>query len=85
MTLERTLSEIVVPLDRADADTHQILPKQFLKRIERTGFGQFLFHDWRFALTGEPNRGFVGIGSRESREVGRYALDAVRKRRRVSI
>ena len=36
----------VVPLDRVDVDTDQIIPKQFLKRIERTGYGQFLFHDW---------------------------------------
>jgi 3-isopropylmalate/(R)-2-methylmalate dehydratase small subunit len=41
---------VVCPLDRADVDTDQIIPKQFLKRIERTGFGQFLFWDWR----GEP-------------------------------
>ncbi len=34
-------------LDRSDVDTDQIIPKQFLKRIERTGFGEFLFHDWR--------------------------------------
>ena len=34
-------------LDRADVDTDQIIPKQFLKRIERTGFGEFLFFDWR--------------------------------------
>jgi 3-isopropylmalate/(R)-2-methylmalate dehydratase small subunit len=39
---------IVVPMDRANVDTDQIIPKQFLKRIERTGFGQFLFFDWRF-------------------------------------
>jgi 3-isopropylmalate/(R)-2-methylmalate dehydratase small subunit len=37
----------VAPMDRADVDTDQIIPKQFLKRIERTGFGEFLFHDWR--------------------------------------
>jgi 3-isopropylmalate/(R)-2-methylmalate dehydratase small subunit len=36
----------VTALDRADVDTDQIIPKQFLKRVERTGFGQFLFHDW---------------------------------------
>ena len=35
-----------VPLDRSDVDTDQIIPKQFLKRVERTGFGQFLFYDW---------------------------------------
>ncbi|MPZ89589.1 MAG: 3-isopropylmalate dehydratase small subunit, partial [Nitriliruptorales bacterium] len=38
---------VMVPLDRADIDTDQIMPKQFLKRIERTGFGEYLFHDWR--------------------------------------
>ena len=37
---------VVAPLDRVDVDTDQIIPKQFLKRIERTGFGQFLFYDW---------------------------------------
>jgi 3-isopropylmalate/(R)-2-methylmalate dehydratase small subunit len=37
----------VAPLDRVNVDTDQIIPKQFLKRIERTGFGEFLFHDWR--------------------------------------
>ena len=36
----------VAVLDRADVDTDQIIPKQFLKRIERTGFGEFLFYDW---------------------------------------
>jgi 3-isopropylmalate/(R)-2-methylmalate dehydratase small subunit len=43
----RTVSGVAVPLDRADVDTDQIIPKQFLKRIERTGFGEFLFWDWR--------------------------------------
>ncbi len=37
----------VAPLDRADVDTDQIIPKQFLKRVERTGFGEFLFFDWK--------------------------------------
>jgi 3-isopropylmalate dehydratase small subunit len=40
----------VAPLDRVNVDTDQIIPKQFLKRIERTGFGQFLFYDWRFSV-----------------------------------
>jgi 3-isopropylmalate/(R)-2-methylmalate dehydratase small subunit len=40
-------------------DTDQIIPKQFLKRIERTGFGQFLFYDWRFSADGNKNAGFV--------------------------
>ena len=43
----RTISGKVTVLDRADVDTDQIMPKQFLKRIERTGFGEFLFYDWR--------------------------------------
>jgi 3-isopropylmalate/(R)-2-methylmalate dehydratase small subunit len=49
----------VVPLDRANVDTDQIIPKQFLKRIERTGFGEFLFYDWRFRPDGKPDSSFV--------------------------
>jgi 3-isopropylmalate/(R)-2-methylmalate dehydratase small subunit len=50
---------LVAPLDRANIDTDQIIPKQFLKRIERTGFGQFLFYDWRYLPDGQPNPSFV--------------------------
>jgi len=50
---------LVLPLDRSDVDTDQIIPKQFLKRIERTGFGQFLFYDWRFREDGTPNPDFI--------------------------
>jgi 3-isopropylmalate/(R)-2-methylmalate dehydratase small subunit len=53
-----THTGIVATLDRANVDTDQIIPKQFLKRIERTGFGQFLFYDWRFlddATTPNPD------------------------------
>ena len=50
---------IVVPLDRVNVDTDQIIPKQFLKRIERTGFGQFLFYDWRFSADGQKIADFV--------------------------
>ena len=50
---------LVVPLDRINVDTDQIIPKQFLKRIERTGFGEFLFYDWRYLENGEPNPAFV--------------------------
>ncbi|MGZ0086600.1 3-isopropylmalate dehydratase small subunit [Caldibacillus thermoamylovorans] len=45
-------------IDRANIDTDQIIPKQFLKRIERTGFGQFLFYDWRYLSDGTPNPAF---------------------------
>ena len=49
---------LVASMDRANVDTDQIIPKQFLKRIERTGFGQFLFFDWRFHDDGTPNPRF---------------------------
>ena len=50
---------VVAPINRVNVDTDQIIPKQFLKRIERTGFGQFLFNDWRFNDDGSPNTDFV--------------------------
>ncbi len=53
-----TLKGIVAPLEALNADTDQIIPKQFLKRIERTGFGEFLFFDWRFKDDGSPNPDF---------------------------
>jgi 3-isopropylmalate/(R)-2-methylmalate dehydratase small subunit len=49
----------VAPLDRPNVDTDQIIPKQFLKRIERTGFGEFLFYDWRRTANGELDPQFV--------------------------
>lgn len=53
------LTAIAAPLDAVNADTDQIIPKQFLKRIERTGFGQFLFFDWRYKDDGiTPNPDF---------------------------
>ena len=48
----------VTPLDRANVDTDQIIPKQFLKRIERTGFGEFLFYDWRRGKDGSQDPSF---------------------------
>jgi len=50
---------IVAPLVRENIDTDQIIPKQHLKRIERTGFGAYLFSDWRFHLDGSPRHDFV--------------------------
>jgi 3-isopropylmalate/(R)-2-methylmalate dehydratase small subunit len=52
------LTGLVAAMDRANVDTDQIIPKQFLKRIERTGFGEFLFFDWRFLDDGKPNPAF---------------------------
>jgi 3-isopropylmalate/(R)-2-methylmalate dehydratase small subunit len=56
----------VVPLYRANIDTDQIIPKQFLKRIEKTGFGEFLFNDWRRNADGAPDPAFPLNDSRYS-------------------
>ena len=50
---------VVLPMDRVNVDTDQIIPKQFLKRVERTGYEDFLFFDWRFNADGSPNEDFV--------------------------
>ena len=55
----KTLTAVVAPLDRTNVDTDQIIPKQFLKRIERTGYGDFLFFDWRQTPSGDPIPDFV--------------------------
>ncbi|MFI4877001.1 MAG: 3-isopropylmalate dehydratase small subunit [Blastopirellula sp. JB062] len=86
-----THTGVVATMDRANVDTDQIIPKQFLKRIERTGFGQFLFFDWRFNDDGSPNRDFElnqpglasasilvarrNFGSGSSREHAVWSLD----------
>ncbi|RYX82642.1 3-isopropylmalate dehydratase small subunit [bacterium] len=71
-----TLTGIAVPLDRANVDTDQIIPKQFLKRIERTGFGDFLFFDWRYLEDGKtPDPEFV---LNDPRLVGAQILVAAR-------
>ncbi|MFH5780150.1 3-isopropylmalate dehydratase small subunit [Heyndrickxia oleronia] len=54
----QTFQGIVVPLDRTNVDTDQIIPKQFLKRIERQGFGECLFYHWRFNENGEEIKEF---------------------------
>ncbi|PHS16979.1 MAG: 3-isopropylmalate dehydratase small subunit [Blastopirellula sp.] len=82
---------LVASMDRANVDTDQIIPKQFLKRIERTGFGQFLFFDWRFNDDGSDNPEFElnqpevkgasvllarrNFGSGSSREHAVWAID----------
>ena len=72
----------LAPLDRADVDTDQIIPKQFLKRIERTGFGEFLFFDWRkdpaFELNHQQGRILItgrNFGCGSSREHAAWALE----------
>lgn len=53
------LSSKATPLDRVNVDTDQIVPKQFLKLVNRTGFGKYLFYDWRFDMDGKPRSDFV--------------------------
>ena len=82
---------LVAAMDRSNVDTDQIIPKQFLKRIERSGFGEFLFFDWRYDQQGNPKPDFelnqpqfagasilVGrknFGNGSSREHAVWALD----------
>lgn len=54
----KKMTGVVGPVDRVNVDTDAIIPKQFLKRIERTGFGQFLFYEWRFDTEGNVNPEF---------------------------
>ena len=55
----KKITALAAPLDRPNVDTDQIIPKQFLKRIERTGYGEFLFFDWRRTASGDPDPSFV--------------------------
>jgi 3-isopropylmalate/(R)-2-methylmalate dehydratase small subunit len=78
----RSVTSPAVVLDRADVDTDQIIPKQFLKRIERTGFGEFLFFDWRkdpaFELNHQQGRILItgrNFGCGSSREHAPWALE----------
>jgi 3-isopropylmalate/(R)-2-methylmalate dehydratase small subunit len=86
-----THTGLVLPMDRSNVDTDQIIPKQFLKRIERTGFGKFLFFDWRYLDDGRDNPVFElnksefrgasvllarrNFGSGSSREHAPWALE----------
>ena len=58
------VASIITPFDRANVDTDQIIPKQFLKSITKSGFGKFLFYDWRFDHNGKPKDDFVLNNSR---------------------
>ncbi len=53
------ITSVLTPLDRVNVDTDQIVPKQFLKLIHKTGFGKFLFYDWRFDQNNKPKNDFV--------------------------
>ena len=71
----RVHTGVAAPLDMPNVDTDQIIPKQFLKRVERTGFGQFLFYDWRYTAAGTADPSFV---LNESRYEGASILVAGR-------
>ncbi len=86
-----TITGTAAPLERANVDTDQIIPKQFLKRVERSGFGEFLFFDWAADAEGERDPDFVlnrpeyadsvvlvagpNFGSGSSREHAPWALE----------
>lgn len=55
----RKIKSIVTPFDKVNVDTDQIVPKQFLKLIHKTGFGKFLFYNWRFDSNGNPIPSFI--------------------------
>jgi len=55
----KKIKTIVTPFDKVDVDTDQIVPKQFLKLIQKTGFGKFLFYNWRFDGNDQPNPNFI--------------------------
>jgi 3-isopropylmalate/(R)-2-methylmalate dehydratase small subunit len=55
----KKIKSIVTPLDKVNVDTDQIVPKQFLKLIQRTGFGQYLFYDWMYEKDGIPRKDFI--------------------------
>ncbi|MGH9998843.1 MAG: 3-isopropylmalate dehydratase small subunit, partial [Nitrosopumilaceae archaeon] len=55
----KTIKSIATPLDKVNVDTDQIIPKQFLKLVKKTGFGQYLFYDWRFSTDGTPKEDFI--------------------------
>jgi 3-isopropylmalate/(R)-2-methylmalate dehydratase small subunit len=85
MEAVRVVEGTALPLDRSDVDTDQIVPARFLKRIERTGFGPFLFYEWRqdpsFVLNDERYAGAnillagANFGSGSSREHAPWALE----------
>ena len=55
----KKIKSIVTPFDKVNVDTDQIVPKQFLKLIQKTGFGKFLFYNWRFNSDEKPNSSFI--------------------------
>ena len=55
----KTIKSVAIPFDKVNVDTDQIIPKQFLKLVQKTGFGQYLFYDWRFEKDGKPRADFV--------------------------
>ena len=55
----KKITSIITPFDKANVDTDQIVPKQFLKLVQKTGFGKYLFYNWRFENDGEPKKDFI--------------------------
>ena len=55
----KKISSVITPFDKANVDTDQIIPKQFLKLVQKTGFGKYLFYNWRFESDGNPKKDFI--------------------------
>ena len=55
----KKISSTITPFDKANVDTDQIVPKQFLKLVQKTGFGKYLFYNWRFDKDGNPKKDFI--------------------------
>ena len=55
----KKISSTITPFDKANVDTDQIVPKQFLKLVQKTGFGKYLFYNWRFDSDGTPKKDFI--------------------------
>ena len=55
----KKISSAITPFDKANVDTDQIVPKQFLKLVQKTGFGKYLFYNWRFDSDGTPKKDFI--------------------------
>ena len=70
----KTVTSVLTPLDSANVDTDQIIPKQFLKKIEKTGFGEFLFYDWRYNDEGTINKNFV-LNKKNIKDLRFYLLE----------
>ena len=55
----KKITSVITPFDKAKVDTDQIVPKQYLKLVQKVGFGKYLFYNWRFESDGTPKKDFI--------------------------